>query len=133
MSLNRYIAVNDITTPVPADAVFPMEENRKHLAAFKVLLDVCDALNGKKGTAIAALNILEYASSDALEFTKAYSNFKDIVIYKCYEFKRVNSDMPKLVEKVNTVLTKLGVSIPIVDENIGKSQRAIRAAKRALL
>ena len=127
MSLNRDITVNDVT------AVFPVEENRKHLAAFKVLLDVSGALNGKKGTAIAAVKLLEYASSDALEFTKAYSNFKDIVIYKCYEFKRVNSDMPKLVEKVNTVLTKLGVSIPIVDENIGKSPRAIRAAKRALL
>ena len=126
MSLNRDITVNDVT------AVFPVEENRKHLAAFKVLLDVSGALNGKKGTAIAAVKLLEYASSDALEFTKAYSNFKDIVIYKCYEFKRVNSDMPKLVEKVNTVLTKLGVSIPIVDENIGKSPRAIRAAKRAL-
>ena len=126
MSLNRDITVNDVT------AVFPTEENRKHLAAFKVLLDVSGALNGKKGTAIAAVKLLEYASSDALEFTKAYSNFKDIVIYKCYEFKRVNSDMPKLVEKVNTVLTKLGVSIPIVDENIGKSPRAIRAAKRAL-
>ena len=92
--------------PVPA----PMEEKGKHIAVFNVLLDICDAIKGKEGKAVVFLKLLDYASSDALEFTKGHCMFKDVVVNRCYEFKRFNSDMLQLVEKANTVLTKLGLS-----------------------
>lgn len=100
-----------VPTPVPApklSTLFPEEEKNKHTAVIRVLLDVSETLKGKESKAVAAIKILDYVSGEALEFTNTYERFKNSVIKKCYEFKRVNSDMPAVVEKADAVLTKLG-------------------------
>ena len=101
--------------PVPVPALTPdtaafvaVEERNKHIAVIRVLLDMSETLKGKESKAVAAIKILDYVSGEALEFTKSSERFKDTVIKKCYEFKRVNSDMPNVVEKADAVLTKLG-------------------------
>lgn len=104
-----------VPTSVPAPTSVPIslptlsEENKKkHIAVIKMLLDMSETLKGKESKAVAAIKILDYVSNDALEFTKSNERFLNTLIKKCYEFKRVNSDMPDVVEKANTVLTKLG-------------------------
>ena len=95
--------------PTPDTAIFvAVEERNKHIAVIRVLLDMSETLKGKESKAVAAIKILDYVSGEALEFTKSSERFKDTVIKKCYEFKRVNSDMPNVVEKADAVLTKLG-------------------------
>ena len=99
--------------PVPVPALTPdtaafvaVEERNKHIAVIRVLLDMSETLKGKESKAVAAIKILDYVSGEALEFTKSSERFKDTVIKKCYEFKRVNSDMPAVVENAYDVLTK---------------------------
>ena len=95
--------------PTPDTAIFvAVEERNKHIAVIRVLLDMSETLKGKESKAVAAIKILDYVSGEALEFTKSSERFKDTVIKKCYEFKRVNSDMPNVVEKADAVLTKFG-------------------------
>ena len=95
--------------PVPDTAAFVAVEGRnKHIAVIKALLDISETLKGKESKAVAAIKILDYVSGEALEFTNTQERFKNTVIKKCYEFKRVNSDMPAVVEKADAVLTKLG-------------------------
>ena len=95
--------------PMPDTAAFvAVEERNKHIAVIKALLDISETLKGKESKAVAAIKILDYVSGEALEFTNTQERFKNSVIKKCYEFKRVNSDMPAVVEKADAVLTKLG-------------------------
>ena len=105
------LTFNTATQVVPV--VLPEEEAHKHFAVFKVILDMWEAIKCQEGKAVVLLKLFDYTISDALEFTKAHSNLKDIIIYKCYELRLACSDMPQLVEKANTVLTKLGSSITI--------------------
>ena len=102
-------------TSVPALTSVPIspsalseEDKKKHIVVIKMLLDISESITGKENKAIIAIKILDYVSNDALEFTKSYERFLNTLIKKCYEFKRVNSDMPDVVEKANAVLTKLG-------------------------
>ena len=97
-----------VPVPVPTPASFSESDKIKHIAVIKALLDMSETLKGKESKAVAAIKILDYVSGEALEFTKTLERFKDTVIKKCYEFKRVNSDMPNVVEKADAVLTKLG-------------------------
>lgn len=99
--------------PVPAPAPdipasLAVEEKNKHTAVIKALLDISETLKGKESKAVAAIKILDYVSGEALAFTNTYERFKNTVIKKCYEFKRVNSDMPAVVEKADAVLLALG-------------------------
>ena len=95
--------------PVPDTTAFvAVEEKNKHIAVIKALLDMCESLKGKESKAVAAIKVLDYVSGEALEFTKTFESFKSCVIKKCYEFKRVNSDIPAVVEKADAVLIKLG-------------------------
>ena len=95
--------------PVPDTAAFvAVEEKNTHIAVIKALLDMCESLKGKESKAVAAIKVLDYVSGEALEFTKTFEKFKSCVIKKCYEFKRVNSDIPAVVEKADAVLIKLG-------------------------
>jgi len=104
-----------VPAAVPAPAPTPaakrrvaVKEKNTHIAVIKALLDMCESLNGKESKAVAAIKVLDYVSGEALEFTKTFEKFKSCVIKKCYEFKRVNSDMPAVVEKADAVLIKLG-------------------------
>ena len=96
-----------VPAPVAADFV-AVEEKNTHIAVIKALLDMCESLKGKESKAVLAIKVLDYVSGEALEFTKTFEKFKSCVIKKCYEFKRVNSDMPAVVEKADAVLIKLG-------------------------
>jgi hypothetical protein len=98
-----------VPVPVPAAADFvAVKEKNTHIAVIKALLDMCESLKGKESKAVAAIKVLDYVSGEALEFTKTFEKFKSCVIKKCYEFKRVNSDIPAVVEKADAVLIKLG-------------------------
>jgi hypothetical protein len=93
----------------PATAAFvAVEEKNKHIAVIRALLDMSESLKGKESKTVAAIKILDYVSGEAVEFTKSHERFKSCVIKKCYEFKRVNSDIPAVVEKADAVLIKLG-------------------------
>ena len=98
-----------VPVPVPGTAAsLAVQEKNKHTAVIRALLDISETLKGKEGRAVAVIKILDYVSGEALEFTNTYERFKNTVIKKCYEFKRVNSDIPAVVEKADAVLTKLG-------------------------
>jgi len=96
-----------VPVPAPVPASLSESDRIKHIAVIKVLLDMSETLKGKESKAVAAIKILDYVSGEALEFTKSSERFKNTLINKCYEFKRVNSDMPDVVEKADVVLTKL--------------------------
>ena len=99
-----------VPVPIPASTPTSLSESDriKHIAVIRVLLDMSETLKGKESKAVAAIKILDYVSGEALEFTKSSERFKNTLINKCYEFKRVNSDMPDVVEKADAVLTKFG-------------------------
>ena len=98
-----------VPVPIPASTPTSLSESDriKHIAVIRVLLDMSETLKGKESKAVAAIKILDYVSGEALEFTNSSERFKNTLINKCYEFKRVNSDMPDVVEKADAVLTKL--------------------------
>ncbi len=95
-------------TPVPIT-----DDRAKCITTIKNLLADIDATNGKDNKAPIVIKLLDYICGPALDFTKINDKFNDTVIKKCYQFKVMNADMPKLVEKANETLTKLGASTTI--------------------
>jgi hypothetical protein len=104
-----------IVPPKPAatPSTYPENEKIKHVTAIKTMLADCDAAKGKENKAVIAIKLLDYVSGEALDFTKSFERFKNTVISKCYEFKQVNADMPKVVKKADETLIKLGASTTI--------------------
>ena len=92
------------------------EEKNKHQEIIRDMLNKCEHIIGKENKARYIIKILDYISGDALNFTNSYEHFKNTVINKCYEFKKINSDMVDIVKKANEVLIKLGVSTIIPND-----------------
>lgn len=101
--------------PVAAPAAYPEADKIKHVNAIKDMLTECEEAKGKDNKEKIAIKLLDYVSSEALDFTKSHERFKDTVINKCYEFKQSEPDRKELIAKSDDVLTKLGASTTIPD------------------
>jgi hypothetical protein len=88
-------------------------EKVKHVDYIKSKLTECDTSVGKENKARVAVEMLNYLTSEALDFVNNHKAFKDTVIKKCYEFKSSSADLPALVEASNRLLTKLGVPLTV--------------------
>ena len=87
----------------------------KHCSWLRQKLDVIDSLNEKEEKIPIALDILNYLSTDALEFTKHHPRFKAAVIKKCYEFKLGHPDIHCIIDASNRLLTVLGEQLAVSD------------------
>ncbi len=108
-------------------STYPESDKLKHVTVIKRLLDEFTQSHDKDTKVEKAINILNYISNEALEFTKNYKKFKNTIINKCYEFKKYESHRRELVEKSDEVLIKLGASTTIPSDFIVPKLEQIRA------
>lgn len=81
--------------------------NSVHSAYIKKKLDAIQAANGKLEKVPIAIELFTYLAGH-IDFINEHDRFKRVVIEKCYEFKRENSEFKELMTVTDYLLTNLG-------------------------
>jgi hypothetical protein len=83
----------------------------------KEMLIQCDKSNEKETKKNIALRIMNFLYENS-EFVTDHPNFKKVVIIKCREFKKYNSEYPDLMESVDKLLSFLNEPLedPIIEK-----------------